>query len=310
MVNKIILKLASRNIIKISDKNFIKEKYKLKTGKELDFNNIHTFNEKMQWLKLYDKNPKYTQIVDKYEVKDYLKNKIGEEYIIRTIGIYNYFDEINFDKLPNQFVIKCTHDSGSTVICTDKNKFSIKKTKKFINKCLKKNHYFAGREWPYKNVVPRIIIEEFVKDNYEDDLHDYKFWCFNGKVKYIHVTSNRDKADGIKVDFYDLDWNKQPIVWCYPNSNLDIEKPKNYEKMKRIAEKLSENFPFVRVDMYEVNGKVLIGELTLYPGAGFAKFYTEKYDEIFGDMLSLPDLKLNNMYNYKKERKNEEVEYY
>ena len=284
----IIIVFAEKNILRISDKRFLKILYKNKMGKKLNLKNPNTFNEKLQWLKLYDRNPDYTKMVDKYEVKKYVAKTIGEEYIIPTLGIYNDFDEINFEKLPNQFVIKCTHDSGGNIICKDKTKLDFKNARKKIGKCLKRNYYNAGREWPYKNVKPRIIIEKYMQDGIQDELMDYKFMCFNGKVKCSFVCSERYEKDGLKVDFYDLNWNKMPFQRHYPNSNKDIPKPKNYELMIQLAEKLSKEIPFVTVDFYEINGKVYFGELTFFPGSGFEEFTPEKYDKILGDMLELP----------------------
>lgn len=287
----IIIILAEKNILKISDKRLLKILYKNRIGKKLDFKNPNTFNEKLQWLKLYDRNPDYTKMVDKYEAKKYISNLIGEEYIIPTLGVYNNFDEIDFDKLPNEFVMKCTHDSGGNIICKDKTKLDFKVVREKIERCLKRNYYNVGREWPYKNVKPRIIVEKYMEDKAQEELKDYKFMSFNGKVKCSFVCSDRYGEDGLKVDFYDLEWNKMPFQRHYPNSKENIQKPKNYELMIQLAEKLSNGIPFVRVDFYEINGKVYFGELTFFPGSGFEEFTPEKYDRILGDMLELPKKK-------------------
>lgn len=288
---KIVLKLARNKIIKISDKTYLTLLGKIRLGKKINIDNPKTFNEKIQWLKLYNRNPEYTKMVDKYEVKKYIADLIGKEYIIPTLGVYNNFKEIDFDKLPNQFVIKCTHDSGGNVICKDKSKLDLKKAKKKIEKSLKKNYYKYNKEWPYKNVKPRIIIEKYMEDKAQEELKDYKFMSFNGKVKCSFVCSDRYGEDGLKVDFYDLEWNKMPFQRHYPNSKENIQKPKNYELMIQLAEKLSNGIPFVRVDFYEINGKVYFGELTFFPGSGFEEFTPEKYDRILGDMLELPKKK-------------------
>ncbi len=287
----IIIILAEKNILKISDKRLLKILYKNRIGKKLDLKNPNTFNEKLQWLKLYDRNPDYTKMVDKYEAKKYISNLIGEEYIIPTLGVYNNFDEIDFDKLPNEFVMKCTHDSGGNIICKDKTKLDFKVVREKIERCLKRNYYNVGREWPYKNVKPRIIVEKYMEDKAQEELKDYKFMSFNGKVKCSFVCSDRYGEDGLKVDFYDLEWNKMPFQRHYPNSKENIQKPKNYELMIQLAEKLSNGIPFVRVDFYEINGKVYFGELTFFPGSGFEEFTPEKYDRILGDMLELPKKK-------------------
>lgn len=286
----ILLAIDRLGISRINDKLFIKCEYKENFNKKLDLNNPKTFNEKLQWLKLYDRKDIYTTMVDKYEVKKYVANIIGDEYIIPTIGIYNNFDEINFEELPNQFVIKCTHDSGGIVICKDKSKLNIDEARKKINRCLNKNYYYIHREWPYKNVKPRIIIENLLEDENNEDLIDYKFMCFKGKVKCSFVCLNRRSKEGLKIDFYDLEWNKMPFERHYHNSNIILEKPKNYNKMIELAEKLSKNIPFVRVDFYDVKGKIYFGELTFYPGSGFEEFTPEEWDKKLGDMLIIPEI--------------------
>lgn len=285
---KIIIWLDEKNVIKINDKFFLKLKYRDTINRKLNLEEPKTFNEKLQWLKIYNKNDSYTNMVDKYTVKEYVQNLIGEEYIIPTIGLYDTFNEINFDELPKQFVIKCTHDSGSTIVCKEKEKLNIESVRKKINKALKINYYTLAREWPYKNVKPRIIIEEYMQEDGKEDLTDYKFMCFNGKVKCSFTCLNRHSKEGLNVDFYDVDWNKMPFERHYKNSNTILEKPKNYEKMLELAEKLSKDIPFVRVDFYEIHGKIYFGELTFYPGAGFEEFNPEKYDEILGSWIELP----------------------
>ena len=290
---KIIIYLMNKNFFFwMNDKTFLKLKYRLIIKKKLDLNKPKTFNEKLQWLKLYDRNPEYTKMVDKYEAKKYVASIIGEEYIIKTLGIYSNFEGIDFNKLPNQFVIKPTHTSGDIFICKDKDKTNYKKLRKKVNKWLKRRYYYFHREWPYKNIKPRIIIEEYMKDNTtKDELKDYKFMCFNGKVKCSFVCSNRYGKDGLKVDFYDLEWKKMAFQRHYPNSKENIKKKKNYELMIQLAEKLSKKIPFVRVDFYEINGKVYFGELTFFPGSGFEEFAPEEYDEILGKMLDLSSIR-------------------
>ena len=275
----------------LPDKLFLNIYYKKIIGKKLNLKNPQTFNEKLQWLKLYDRKDVYTTMVDKYEVKKYVANIIGEEYIIPTLGIYDKFEDIDFNKLPNQFVMKCTHDSGSTIICKDKNEFNIDEAKKKINKCLKHNYYYSFREWPYKNVKPRIIIEKFMKSN-EIGLRDYKIMCFNGKVKCSFVCLNRYSSEGLNIDFFDLEWKKMPFKRHYENSKEKIEKPINYELMINLSEKISEKSEFMRVDWYEIDQKLYFGEITFFPGAGFEEFEPEEYDKILGDMLELPKTKI------------------
>ena len=274
----------------IPDKLYLRYKYKKYIGKKLNLKNPQTFNEKLQWLKLYDRRDIYTTMVDKYTVKNYVANIIGKEYIIPTLGIYNNFDEIDFDKLPNQFVIKCTHDSGGLVICKDKKNFNIQNARKIINRSLKKNYFYNGREWPYKNVKPRVLIEKYMEDTYTKELRDYKFFCFNGIAKLMFVATDRS-INKTKFDFYDLKFNKLPIKQHYPNNDKKIEKPVNFDKMIILAEKLSKNIPHVRVDFYEINDKIFFGELTFYHFSGFVLFEPDEWDKKIGDMLDLSKAK-------------------
>ena len=285
----IIMKLASKGVIKIDDEKYIKMMYRIVFDKEIDLDNPKTFNEKLQWLKLNDRKPKYTKMVDKYEVKKYIADIIGEEYIIPTIGIYDDFDEIDFEKLPNQFVMKCTHDSKSIIICKDKEKLNKKKAKKQLMDNIKRDFYLLGREWAYKNVKPRIIIEKLMENRNGEELKDYKFFCFNGKVKLSSIVFGAGEHSEIKIDFYDLNWNKMPFSRQYPCSDVKSEKPKNYEEMIRLSEKIAKDIPFVRMDWYEINGKTYFGEMTFYPSSGFGKFHPERYDEILGNMIILPE---------------------
>ncbi len=260
--------------------------FKKKISRKLDLNNPKSFNEKIQWLKLNDRNPRYTELVDKYDAKEYIKKIIGEEYVIPTLGVYDKFDDIDFSKLPNSFVIKCTHDSGGIFICKDKSSFDKKNAEKMINRRLRRNFYYFGREWPYKNIVPRIIVEKCMTDSENEDLVDYKVMCFNGEPKIIFTCTDRF-SDGLKVTFFDLDWNKLPFERHYPASKKKISKPKNYEKMLKLSKLLSKNMPFVRMDWYEIKGKLYFGEFTFYPGSGLEEFTPEEWDYKLGDMLDL-----------------------
>lgn len=254
---------------------------------KLNLKNPKTFNEKLQWLKLNDRKFEYTKMVDKFEAKEYVRKIIGDEYIIPTIGIYDNFNQINFSKLPKQFVMKCTHDSGSVIICKDKKKLNIEETKDKMQSALKKNYYYLSREWPYKNVKPRILVEKYIEDIKSNELKDYKIMCFNGSAKYIFTCTERFSKEGLKVTFFDLNWQRMPFTRHYPASIKQIERPKNLKKMIEFAEKLSQNIPFLRVDFYEVNGTLYFGELTFYPGAGFEEFTPKEYDRILGDMIML-----------------------
>lgn len=288
----LVLKLNKCGFFKgLNDSRALHLIYKLKTGKKLNLEDPQTFNEKIQWLKLNDRNDIYTTMVDKYEVKKYVSNIIGEEYIIPTLGVYSNFDEINFDVLPQSFVIKCTHDSGGLVIVKDKDKFNKKKARKMITKLLNKNFYYRGREWPYKNVKPRIIIEKFMSNNGKE-LFDYKIHNFNGTPKFILVCKDRHKETGLTEDFFDIDWNHLNIRRpSHDNSKEKIAKPKKLNEMINLSKKLSKNIPFVRTDFYITDNRIYFGEITFYPASGFENFVPDEYDKIFGDMLVLPDVR-------------------
>ena len=289
LVNNIIVKLASKNWIPMSDENYLKRIYKKRMHEELNLENPQTFNEKLQWLKLYNRKPEYVKMVDKYEPKKYVGSIIGEKYIIPTLGIYDKFEDINFDKLPEQFVIKCTHDSGGLVICKNKNELNLKKTKKKINKFLKRNYYYQCREWVYKNIKPRILIEKYMTDKTTTELKDYKIYCFNGKAKIIVVCS--DRFTDLKVTYYDENWNEMNVTDVGHKKDNNIKKPVNFEEMKHLAEILSKEIPFVRVDFYEINGNVYFGEMTFFSAAGYEEFEPNEYNKIFGDWIELPKCK-------------------
>lgn len=272
----------------ISDELFLKFRYRQCIGKKLNLLNPATFNEKLQWLKLHDRKQEYTKYVDKYEIRDYIKTKIGEEYLIPMINVYDNVDEIKWDDLPDKFVLKCTHGSGCNIICKDKSLLNISDVKKQLKIWMDTNYFWSGREWPYKNVKPRIICEKYMVDESGIELKDYKFMCFNGEVKCSFVCLNRNLPTGLNVDFYDLDWKPMPFERHYPNSHTVISKPKNYDKMIEIAEKLSNDINFVRVDFYEINGKLYFGEITLYPGSGFEEFTPDSYDYLLGSWIRLP----------------------
>jgi len=278
--------LGARGLLNwIPDQLYLKIIWRLKTGKKLNLTSPKTFNEKLQWLKLYNRKPEYTQMVDKYEAKKYVAERIGEKYIVPTYGIWNRFDEIDFGILPNQFVLKCTHDSGGLVICKDKAKFDIVAAKKKIEKSLKRNYYFGNREWPYKNVQPRIIAEVYLEDDGDDALVDYKFFCFNGVPKVMYIS--RDHGKTPRTDFFDMDFKHLPFWFRDPNAEVTPEKPSGFAKMRSIAEILSNGIPFLRVDFYQVNNHIFLGELTFYHMSGYAKVCPSKWDDILGSWIDL-----------------------
>lgn len=247
--------------------------------------------EKLQWLKLYDRNEMYPIIVDKYSAKEYVASIIGSEYIIKTLGVWDTFDEISFHSLPNQFVLKCTHDSGGIIICKDKKYLDYDLARQKLENSLNHNYYYEGREWPYKMVKPRIIAEQYMANIDGSLLLDYKFFCFDGHVKFLYVSEASHTCDQ-KLQFYDREFN---ALECKRKDYNDFDilpcKPKTYDKMLEIAEKLSEDIPHVRVDLYEINGQIYFGEMTLYTCSGFIPFADERWDRIFGDYIILPNLR-------------------
>ncbi|MBQ3426746.1 MAG: glycosyl transferase [Clostridia bacterium] len=273
----------------LDDENYLKLVYWARTAKHLRLSEPKTFNEKLQWLKLHDRREEYTGMVDKYAVKDYVASLIGEEYIIPTLGAWDSFDEIDFDSLPKQFVLKCTHDSGGLVICSDKDKLDMGSAKKKINRSLKANYFKTSREWPYKNVPKKIIAEKYMTDESNEELKDYKLMCFNGRVEYTLVCSGRFSDEGLTETFYDRDWNTAPFYRPkHPPKKDGIKKPETYDEMVRLAEIIAKDIPFVRVDFYDVNGRVYFGEITFYPASGCEAFMPEEWEYKLGDLIDLP----------------------
>lgn len=272
-----------------NDETFLKWKYYTVFHRFPNLKNPQTYNEKLQWLKLHDRHPEYGQMVDKAEAKKYVSQIIGEQYIIPTLGIYETFSDINFNKLPNQFVIKCTHDSGGVVICKDKHSFDIEKARKKIEYGLGKTNFWGTREYPYKYVHPRIIIEQYMEDESGYELKDYKIHCFNGEPQFILVASGRHQDD-IRFNFYDLDWNLMPFEKSHKrmDSEITIPRPKNLGEMISLARKLSSNIPHLRVDFYDVRDTIYFGELTFFPASGMGKFNPEEWDYKVGKLLTLP----------------------
>lgn len=241
----------------------------------------------MQWLKLHAKHTEYTNLVDKYEVKNYVKKVLGEDYIIPTLGVWENFDDIDFDKLPNQFVLKTTHDSGGVIVCKDKKFLNITAAKKKIEKSLRHNYYYEHREYPYRNVKPRIIAEKFMVDESGTELKDYKFFCFDGKCKMLFVAT--DRPYDTRFNFYDTEFNQLPFKQGHPLSTKEIKKPIGFEQMKDIAEKLSKGFPHLRVDLYDINGHIYFGELTFFHFSGNVPFEPNEWDYKIGKWLNLPN---------------------
>lgn len=287
-LHMIFLQAKLMNDTEENEIKYLKRLFKYKMKEELDLDNPISFNQKIQWLKLYDRNPKYTKLVDKYAVKAYIDSTLGTGYTFPTLQVAESFDEIDFENLPDQFVLKCTHDSGGVVFCTDKSKFNKNYAKEKLSKSLKRNYYINSREWPYKNIKPHIIAEPFMVDDSGIELKDYKFMCFNGKVKSIFTCTDRYESDGLKVTFFDTEWNKMPFERHYPIDQKPIGKPYSYNEMIELSEILSRDIPFVRIDFYEINKKPYFGEMTFYPGSGLEEFTPRNWDDVFGEWLHLP----------------------
>ncbi|WP_432205339.1 ATP-grasp fold amidoligase family protein (plasmid) [Cetobacterium somerae] len=269
------------------DETVIKEKYRAIFGKELNLENPKTFNEKIQWRILKDRKDIYTQLADKYLVRDYVKGKIGEEYLIKLLGVYEKAEDIDYDKLPNKFVLKCNHDSGSVIICKDKSTFNKKEANKKLNFSLKRNFYYITREWHYKNIKPLIICEEFLEENGKAP-KDYKFHIFNNsKGSNIFIQCDVDRFDGHKRAMLDEKWKLTSFEYKKKTPNIIPEKPLKFDEMKKLALKLSKDFEMSRIDFYEVNEKIYFGEITFTSEAGTGIFYPDEWDYKLGEMWEI-----------------------
>jgi len=278
----------------INDEEFLRIFYMVCFSKDLNLENPKTYTEKMQWLKLYDRRPIYNKLADKYEVRNYVSEKIGDDYLIPSLGCWEHFDDIAFKSLPEQFVLKCTHDSDSIVICTSKRKqlfydkywneiSGIKAVDEKISTALKQNWYLLAREWVYKDIKPRIIADKYLGRN----ISDYRFFVFNGMLRVIWV--DFDTAGSRKANIYSSDWELLPCSWTYPSDQTKIiEKPKLFDKMKEFAERLADDLPMLRIDFFLVDEKLYFGETGFYSGSGFDGFTPPEYDEIIGSLLQLP----------------------
>lgn len=289
----LFMTLGHREILNwMNDETYLKIAFRASMGKKLNLENPQTYSEKLQWLKLYNRDPIYTKWVDKYEAKLLASDIVGKQYIIPTIGCWKKFDDIDFDNLPDQFVLKCTHDSGGLVICKDRYKLDKEAARKKIETCLKHSFYWGLREWPYKNVEPQIIAEPYMEDERTKELRDYKFFCFDGEVKALFVATERGGQEETKFDFFDSDYQHLPFLNGHPNAQIMPEKPVCFEEMKILAQELSKGFPEVRVDLYECNNKVYFGEMTFFHWSGLMPYEPEEWDYTFGSWLKLPKKKI------------------
>lgn len=295
--NMLFAKLGSRGLFNwMSDKLYLQIAYYLKTGRTLNLDDPQLFNEKLQWLKLYDRKPLYSSLVDKYEVRTFIKNIIGEEYLIPLLGVWERFEDIDFSVLPEQFVLKCTHDSGSGAICRDKKTFDKKEAKRVIGRSLKHNYFWNGREWPYKNVKPKVIAEKYMTDESQPQLIDYKFYCMNGEVKFLYISQGLENHTSARISFYDLDWRPLLIRRSdYRPFDHIVPKPYNADMMVELAQNLAKHIEadFVRIDLYEINKRIYFSEFTFFPCGGMMPFEPSKYDRIIGNELTLSNMKKN-----------------
>ncbi len=275
----------------LTDEKYLQLKFRVYMGHKLNLKCPCSFSEKLQWLKLYDRKEEYTKYVDKYLVREYIKEQLGEEYLIPLIGVWDEVDEIDFDSLPEQFVIKCNHNSGRGMcICKNKSELNLQLAKKKLKEGIAENYYLKGREWPYKNVKRKIVAEKFMCDHSQTDLVDYKFMCFNGEVKCCFVCT--DRQTNLKITVVDSKWNVVPVRRYGLENSPDIKPPQNWELMLEFAAKLSAGIPFVRIDFYEINQKIYFGEITFFPASGFEKFEPYEWDNVLGDWLKLPQTEI------------------
>ncbi|MBR2948498.1 MAG: glycosyl transferase [Lachnospiraceae bacterium] len=279
---------------KMSDKTYLSMLYRLffKFRRKLNLENPQTLTEKLQWLKLYDHRDFYPNMVDKCEVKKIVADRVGAEHVIPTLGVYNSFDEIDFDALPEQFVLKCTHDSGGLYFCKDRSTFDKEEARAFLNRRLESTPFMQSREFAYRDVKPRIIAEPFMPELGNLDSVEYKVTCFNGKVNFITVCTGiaHGRFEDRKNDFFDRDWNFLPFrTVYYENSGIDYKKPENLDEIITFCEKIADGIPYVRVDFYLLDGKIYFGETTFYTWGGFIHFTPEEWDYKLGSMVELPE---------------------
>ncbi len=274
----------------LPDKMYLQLFYFATTGKFINFKNPKGFNEKLQWLKVNDIRPEYSKLVDKFAVREHIKETLGEEYLFPLLGHWESFDDIDFSKLPNSFVLKCNHDSGSTKVIKDKTTLTeedLKEMKAFFTRRLNRDFFYAGREYPYKGIKPYIIAEQLMIDeeNPERSIDDYKFFCFGGEPKMMLMVT--DRSTDCRFDFFDMDFNHLDVKRSHPNSDKPIEKPKMFEEMKEIATKFAKDKKFVRIDLYELNGQIYFGEYTFFAGGGFQLFEPPEWERKLGDWIDL-----------------------
>lgn len=274
----------------VPDSLYLKVLYRVIMGRKLNLKNPKEYNEKLQWLKLNDRKPEYSTMVDKYEVRGYIEDLLGDKYLIPCLGIYDSVDDIDIDALPNRFVLKCTHDSGSVEICKDKSSFDIEGARHRLSQAMKRNYYATYREWPYKYVKPRIIAEGYLEGD-GGDLKDYKVMCFNGEAKIVEVHENRFVEGKVHTQtFYDKEWNIVPLTQVETVTvDRPGERPRQLDEIIRLSELIAKDMYHARIDWYIEGDKIYFGEITFFDGSGFESFSTPEMERMLGDMIKLPE---------------------
>ncbi len=283
--------LADRGFYdRLSDRDYLEKLYRAHMGRPLELEHPETLNEKLQWLKLYYRDPLHTVLVDKYRVRDYVAEKLGEEHLIPLLGVWDDPDEIDFDRLPAQFVLKCNHNSGlGMYICRDKSRLDPARVRAGLRRGLAQDYFLHGREWPYKNVPRKIIGEQYLADVSGHGLRDYKFYCFDGRMALSMINSDRFSPVPTKADYFDRNFDRLGFTWGYQRSAVPPERPEQYDEMIAAAEKLAVGLPHVRVDLYLVGGRIYFGELTFFDGSGFSPILPQTWDRRLGALLRLPE---------------------
>ena len=277
---------------KVPGEEFLTRRYRFNMGEAPNLDTPVLYTEKLQWLKLYDHRPEYTRMVDKYEAKRLVAETIGEEYVVPLLGVWDRVEDIDFDALPHRFVLKTTHDSGGVVVCRDKSRLDIPAARKKLSRFLKRDYYAQNREWPYKNVKHRVIAEAYMEDTRQGELRDYKFFTFGGTPRVLYIAQGRGSSGETVADFFDMDFNHLEFTIDHDMAPVPPEKPENFELMKQLAAKLSQGTPQLRVDFYEVDGRVYFGEMTFFHCSGMAQFHPQQWNRTFGDWVTLPEKRI------------------
>lgn len=288
-MNQAVKEFGKKLIGKIPTKLWLSLYFRARLGYSMDWKNPQSLNQKYQWLKVYDKNPAYTDMVDKYEVKKYIAEKLGAEYVIPTLGVWDSFDDIDFDELPEQFVLKCTHDSGGVLVVKDKSKLDCEKARLMFSRALKRSPYSVTREWPYKNVRPRIIAETYLELD-EAGGQEFKLFCNYGQVRWVFVSAGKAHTTGCggrTNDGYDLNFEHLPVSFTYPNADIMIDKPKQWDELVSLAETISRDIPILRFDTYVVDNRIYFGEMTFFHASGMCDFRPREWDMKFGAMFDI-----------------------